>query len=169
MALDDKSTRSDRSLPPGSRVGVCVSTYHQDLTGKMLASASATLEAAGLHEDDLEVAWVPGAFELPIVAQRFAERDDIHAVLCFGLVLTGETTHDRWVTEGATVGITQVSLETRTPILFGLLTCQSLDQAHARARTADEGGQDKGREVARAAIEVLQALTVASGDRAPSR
>ena len=95
MALDDKSASTSRRLPPGARVAIVVSEYHRELTGAMLASARSELEAAGLGENALEVAWVPGAFELPIVAQRFARRDDVHAVLCLGLVLTGETTHDR--------------------------------------------------------------------------
>ncbi len=164
MALDDKSTASARRLPTGARLAAVVSEYHQDLTGGMLRSAQAELEAAGLEENALEVAWVPGAFELPIVAQRFASRTDIDAVLCFGLVLTGETTHDRWVCQAATDGILKVSLETQTPVLFGLLTCQTLEQARQRALPPSEGGHhDKGREVARAALGVLEALAVAAG------
>lgn len=164
MALDDKSSVTDRCLPPGARVAVVVSEYHRELTGEMLGSAQRELEAAGLGEGALEVAWVPGAFELPIVAQRFARRDDVHAVLCFGLVLTGQTTHDRWVAHGATEGLQKVALETGTPVLFGVLTCQTLEQASARALPADKGGtHDKGREVARAAVGVLEALEVAAG------
>jgi 6,7-dimethyl-8-ribityllumazine synthase len=163
MALDNKSAVSPGRLPAGARVAVVVSDYHQELTGAMLKSAAGELANAGLAQDDLEVVWVPGAFELPIVAQRFARRGDIHAVLCFGLVLSGETTHDRWVSEGATVGIQQVALATDTPVLFGVLTCQTLEQARARALPADQGGtHDKGREVARAAIGVLAALAAAT-------
>lgn len=165
MALDDKSSNSERRLPAHARVAVVVSEYHRDLTGGMLRSAQLELEGAGLTEGALEVAWVPGAFELPIVAQRFARRTDVDAVLCFGLVLTGETTHDRWVSHAATEGIMKVSLETETPVLFGVLTCQTLEQARARALPADEGGtHDKGREVARAAVGVLAALAVAEGE-----
>ena len=84
-------------------------------------------------------------------------------VLCFGLVLTGETTHDHWVSMGATQGITLASLETDKPILFGVLTCQTIEQARARALPASEGGkEDKGREVARAALAALDALDEAS-------
>ena len=91
-------------------------------------------------------------------------RHDIDAVLCFGLVLKGETTHDHWVAHAATQGILEASLETDTPILFGVLTCNDLDQAKARALPAEKGGrEDKGREVARAAIGVLAALDVADG------
>lgn len=164
MALDDQSPVSPRRLPPGTRIAAVVSEYHQDLTGGMLRSAQAELEGAGLEEGSLEVAWVPGAFELPIVAQAFAGRQDVDAVLCFGLVLTGETTHDRWVCHAATEGILRVSLETQTPVLFGLLTCQSMEQARERALPSSEGGHhDKGREVARAAVGVLAALEIARG------
>lgn len=125
----------------------------------MLRSAQAELEASGMEPDGMRVVHAPGAFELPLIARRLARRKDIDAVLCFGLVLTGETTHDKWVAMGATQGITQASLETDKPILFGVLTCQTLEQARARALPVSEGGkEDKGREVARAAIETLDAL-----------
>lgn len=164
MAFDDKSPVSARRLPPGTRIAAVVSEYHRDLTGGMLRSAQSELEGAGLEEGALEVAWVPGAFELPIVAQRFAIRPDIDAVLCFGLVLTGETTHDRWVCHAATEGILRVSLETQTPVLFGVLTCLTMKQAIERALPSSEGGHhDKGREVARAARGVLEALEIAKG------
>ncbi len=170
MALDKQSLDSKQSLesnrraPSGARFAVVVSEYHRELTGAMLASARAELEGAGAAPRDIEVAWVPGAFELPIVAQRFAEREDIHAVLCFGLVLRGETTHDRWVAGGAAEGIGRVALDTRTPVLLGVLTCQTLEQARARALPRSQGGvHDKGREVARAALGVLAALETATG------
>jgi len=144
-------------------VAAVVSDYHRDLTGAMLDSARRTLVEAGMAEEDLEVVWAPGAFELPIIAQRLARRPDVDAVLCFGLVLTGETTHDRYVAGGATWGIQKVALECDKPVLFGVLTCQDVEQARQRALPPDAGGrQDKGREVARAAIATLAALELAS-------
>jgi 6,7-dimethyl-8-ribityllumazine synthase len=143
---EDPST-SDRSVParPGVRVGAVVSRFHSDLTEAMLASARRVLEAHGMAPGDLVVVHVPGAFELPLVARRLARRPDIDGVLCFGLVLTGETTHDRWVSYGATEGILRASLETDKPVLFGVLTCQTLEQARARALPPEAGGrQDKG-------------------------
>jgi 6,7-dimethyl-8-ribityllumazine synthase len=130
----------------------------------MLASARAEFEAGGVEPGDVLEAWVPGSFDLPLVARRFARRDDIDAVICFGLILKGETTHDHWVAAGATHGIVQASLETDTPILLGVLTCQNLEQARARALPVDQGGhEDKGRELARAALSILHALDVADG------
>ncbi|MEM8711373.1 MAG: 6,7-dimethyl-8-ribityllumazine synthase [Planctomycetota bacterium] len=165
MALDPKSGDRSPETRPGIRVGAVVSRFHEDLTGAMLRSAEAELRAAGM-EDDVHVVWAPGAFELPLIARRLARRKDIDAVLCFGLVLTGETTHDHWVSMGATQGIQLASLETGKPILFGVLTCQTLEQARSRALSVDEGGkEDKGREVARAAVATLNALDEC--DRAP--
>ena len=139
-----------------------MSEFHSELTGAMLASAREELVRGGVAADDIEVARVPGAFELPLVARRFARRDEIDAVLCLGLVLKGETTHDRHVAHAAAHGILEVALETDTPVLFGVLTCQTLEQARARALPVDQGGrEDKGREVARAALSVLNALDTA--------
>lgn len=168
MALDPTAADRPRPTRPGVRIGAVVSRFHEDLTGAMLRSARAELEAAGMEPDGLRVVHAPGAFELPLIARRLARRKDVDAVLCFGLVLTGETTHDHWVAMGATQGITLASLETDKPILFGVLTCQTLDQARARALPESEGGkEDKGREVARAAIEALNALELC--DEKPSK
>lgn len=137
----------------------CVrSTYHAGLIDTMRDSARSVLTDAGLEEDHwLEVS-VPGAFELPIVAQRLAQREDVHAVLCFGLVLRGETDHDRYISASVAHALQEVGLSAEKPVLFGVLTPNSLEQARARALPESEGGQDKGREVARAAVEVLGAL-----------
>ena len=164
MALDPKSSERDRRLRAGVRVGAVVSLFHEELTGAMLASARRELLAAGMEDDGMRVVWVPGAFELPLVARRLARRADVDAVLCFGLVLKGETTHDQYVATAAANGILQASLETDKPVLFGVLTCDSMEQAVSRALPPDQGGmEDKGREVARAAIDVLAALDEVDG------
>jgi len=153
------------SLPDGARIGAVVSTFHSQLTRAMCASAQAELAAAGLAEEDFLVLEAPGAFELPLIARRLAIREDISAVLCFGLVLKGETTHDRYVSDAAARGILQVSMDTDKPVLFGVLTCDTLEQAKARALPADEGGdptRDKGRELARAAMATIAALESAA-------
>ncbi len=157
--------RSDCApLQAGTRLAVVVSEFHAELTSAMLESARGVWNRAGLPEEDLEVARVPGAFELPLVARRFAQRADIHAVVCLGLVLKGETTHDQWVAHAATEGILEVSLKTDTPVLFGVLTCDSLDQARARALPVSQGGvHDKGAELAQAALQTLAALKLADG------
>jgi len=164
MALDPKHSERATILRPGVRVACAVSRFHDDLTGAMLDSARRELEAAGMRPEDLRVVWVPGSFELPLVARRLGRRSDVDVVLCFGLVLKGETTHDLYVAQGTTQGIMQASLEVDKPILFGVLTCNTLEQARSRALSVELGGkEDKGREVARAAIGVLAALDEASG------
>ena len=167
MAQDPTSPAPALRLRSGTRIGAVVSSYHAALTGGMCESARQELVAAGLAEEDFLVHGAPGAFELPLLARRLARRPDVDAVLCFGLVLTGETTHDRYVADAAARGILQASLETDKPILFGVLTCQTLEQAERRARVATKGGLDKGREVARAAIAALEELARIDPPRAP--
>lgn len=159
MALDPKSTERMRPTRAGSVIGIAVSRFHEELTGAMKDSAMRELVACGVAQSDIHVVWVPGAFELPIVAQRLAEVASIDAVLCFGLVLEGETEHNHWVTHGAVSGIMSASLAARTPIHLGVLTCATLEQARTRALPPSLGGrEDKGRAVARAAIETLLTL-----------
>ena len=126
-----------------------MSSYHGELTQVMLASALAELGRSGIVEARIVPA--PGVFEIPLLARELARRKDIDAVLTFGLVLRGETTHDHWVAHGAVTGLVQASLETGKPLALGILTCAKLAQAKARARP-------KGREVARAALDALEAL-----------
>jgi 6,7-dimethyl-8-ribityllumazine synthase len=151
-------------LAPGARLGAVVSSYHAELTGAMLASAARELAAAGLGPDALVRIDAPGAFELPLIARRLALREDLDAVLCFGLVLKGETSHDRYIAAAVADALQQVALQADKPVLFGVLTCDTLEQARARALPADQGGtHDKGREVARAAVAALAALERAAG------
>ncbi len=164
MARDSHRPPGEVRLESSARVAAVVSRYHADLTGAMLASAESTLKDAGLHQD-LEVVWVPGAFELPIVAQRFARRQDIDAVLCIGVIIKGETRHDEFIAQGVVSGLVNASMETGTPCLMGVLTCETLEQAQARALGKDRE-LDKGIEIGRAAVEVLAALEQAKS--APS-
>lgn len=159
MAMDTNAAERPRPTRPDTVVGIVVAGFHQDLTDAMADSAERELLECGLGEDDVIVVRVPGSFELPIVARRLAASGEVDAVLCFGLVLRGETEHDRWVAEGCVHGLMQASLETDVPIHLGVLTCATMDQARARALPPELGGrEDKGREVARAAIETLLAL-----------
>lgn len=158
MSLDQRTPDAHARLSPGRRIATVVSSYHLELTGAMAASAAATLRQAGLGEGDLLEFEAPGAYELPILAQALAARADVDAVLCFGLVLRGETDHDRYISAAVAEALQRVGLDARKPVLFGVLTCNTLEQAQARARLAVDGGLDKGREVARAAIGALATL-----------
>lgn len=148
-------------LPSGARLACVLSRYHEEITGAMLASALETLEEAGVARAAVLVVHAPGAFELPLVASRLAQRSDVAAVLCFGLVLKGETEHDRHIAAACSQGLMRVALENDKPVLFGVLTCAELEQARRRAQRASEGGLDKGREVALAALDALAALEAA--------
>ncbi len=164
MALDPRSDDLAPQLEPDTRIAAVISGYHREITYGMLGSATATLERAGLDPGNLLVVEVPGAFELPVVAQRLSGRDDVDAILCFGLVLQGETDHHTHIASSVAHALQQVALDAEVPVLFGVLTCRTLEQAQERARRADQGGLDKGREVALAAIGALEALAEAEED-----
>jgi 6,7-dimethyl-8-ribityllumazine synthase len=136
----------------GLRVCVVVARWNEFVTRKLLEGAVSTLRERGLAEQDVTVAWVPGAFEVPTAAKWAAGSGKFDAVICLGAVIRGETAHFEYVAGGAAEGIAAVSRETGVPVMFGVLTVDSVDQALARA-----GGKDghKGSESALAAIEMV--------------
>jgi 6,7-dimethyl-8-ribityllumazine synthase len=151
-----------------AKLACVVSEYHAEITDAMRASALAYLEEQGFGAERVLLLTAPGTFELPVIARALAERAEVVAVLCFGLVLKGETEHDRYIAEACAQGLMRVALESGKPVLFGVLTCGTLAQAERRARRASEGGLDKGREVARAALAALAALQTAErGESSP--
>ncbi len=164
MARPTEAQPTSTLARSGVRVAVVKSNFHGDLTGAMAASARSALQEAGVAEADIIEAEVPGSFELPLAARRFARREDIAGVLCFGVVIKGETTHDQHVATGATQGIQEVMLETDKPVLLGVLTTENLEQARARALPPEEGGvHDKGRECAQALVQLLNTLDMIDG------
>jgi 6,7-dimethyl-8-ribityllumazine synthase len=169
MASPAQYREPERLRRPGTRVGICVSRFHEELGRTLLASAKAELERAGVGPEDVRVGWVPGSFELPLVARRLARREDVDCVLCFGIVIQGETTHHHWVAQGAVEGLLRVSLECDKPLALGVLTCPTERHARQRVLPRAEGGLDKGAEVARAAIETLLALDEAARGERPAR
>lgn len=138
-----------------ARFAIVVSRYNESITGKLLAGARSTLQAAGVSADRIDVAWVPGAWELPLVARKWADRECYAAILCLGAVIRGETTHDQYINQQVSHSLGQLALENRIPVLFGLLTCQTLEQAIHRA-----GGNvgNKGSECAEAALRMADLL-----------
>ena len=135
----------------GLRVCVVVARWNEFVTRRLLDGAGATLHERGLREADVTVAWVPGAFEVPTAAKWAAASGNFDAIICLGAVIRGETAHFEYVAGGAAEGIAAVSRETGVPVIFGVLTVDSVEQALARA-----GGKDghKGSESALAAIEM---------------
>ena len=148
--------RADR-LPPTARVGIVVSRYNEPVTGRLLDGAVATLTAAGLTADRIDVAWVPGSFELPLAADVMAAGGRCAAVLCLGAIIRGETTHDQHIARAVAGGIEAVARTWGLPVLFGVLTCDTLAQAVARAGGDASSGYagNKGAECAAAAIEMI--------------
>lgn len=137
------------------RIAIVVSRYNDHITQKLVDGARKTLEVAGLVAEQIEVHWVPGAWELPIVVQKLAMRTDVEGVIALGAVIRGETTHDQHINRAVSQALMQISLEFETPIGFGLLTVNSLEQAIQRA-----GGNvgNKGEEAAKAILETIAAL-----------
>jgi len=143
----------------GMRFAIVASRFNDHVTKPLLAGALDTLDELGLG--DTPVHWVPGAFEIPLLAQRLAPAYD--AVICLGAVIRGETAHFDYVAGECAAGIQRVALDTGTPIIFGVLTTDDLDQAMARAGAGSgsdgEGGHGhKGSEAARTAVEMVSLL-----------
>lgn len=137
------------------RFAIVVSRYNETITGKLLAGALACFGERGVPDESIDVAWVPGAWELPLVAQRFAVSGQYRAVCCLGAVIRGETTHDQHINRQVSLSLGQLALDTGVPVLFGVLTCESLEQALQRS-----GGNagNKGQECAAAALEMAGLL-----------
>ena len=117
----------------GLRVAVVVARFNEVVTRQLLTGALETLTRHGVRDDDIFVAWVPGSFELPVVAKTLAKTGRYDAVVCLGAVIRGETGHYEMVAGQAASGTTAVSLETGVPTIFGVLTTENMDQAINRA------------------------------------
>ena len=139
----------------GFRIAVAVSRFNESVTRRLLQGALGALRRCRVADDAVDVAWAPGAFDLPVVAQALARSRRYDAVVCLGCVIRGETTHDRYVALGAATGLLQVSLESALPVTFGVLTTQTLEQAEARS-----GGThgNKGEDAALTAVELVNLL-----------
>jgi 6,7-dimethyl-8-ribityllumazine synthase len=142
--------------PPKGSLAIVVSRYNQSITRNLLSGALAALAEHGVGEGQIDVAWVPGAWELPLVADRMATSGRYLAVICLGAVIKGETSHDEHINRAVSIGLGQAGLTSGVPVLFGVLTCNTLEQAIHRS-----GGNvgNKGRECALAALEMVNLLT----------
>jgi 6,7-dimethyl-8-ribityllumazine synthase len=138
------------------KFAIVVARYNENITAKLLDGAVATLKSYGVADDAIDVAWVPGAWEVPIVAERMAESELYAAVICLGAVIKGETTHDEHINRMVSLTLGQLALDTGIPIIFGVLTTNSLEQAIHRA-----GGNvgNKGIECAEAALRMVNLLS----------
>ena len=153
MSTTNLSSYDPSSVPPAHdmRFGIVVSDWNNEITWSLLEGAVNTLKKHGVLNDNIVLKHVPGSFELPLGAQFIAEYDDVDGVICLGCVIQGETPHFTYVCQGVTQGIASLNLEYNIPFIFGVLTCDTRQQAIDRA-----GGKhgNKGDEAAITAIKM---------------
>ncbi len=137
------------------RVGIVVARFNEFITSKLLGGAIDGLVRHDVKEDNIEVAWVPGAFEIPLIAKKMAKSGKYDAVICLGAVIRGSTTHYDYVCNEVSKGIASVSLESEIPVMFGVLTTENIEQAIERAGTK---AGNKGYDCALGAIEMVNLI-----------
>jgi 6,7-dimethyl-8-ribityllumazine synthase len=143
----------------GLKIGIVVGRFNEFITSKLLGGALDALKRHGVAEEDVEVAWVPGAFEIPLIVKKMAESGKYDAVIALGTVIRGATPHFDYVCNEAAKGVASIGLATGVPSIFGVLTTDTIEQAIERAGTK---AGNKGWEAATAAIEMAN-LTRALG------
>ena len=139
----------------GMKVAIVASRFNEIIVNKLLGGAVDGLVRHGVEEENITAAWVPGAFEIPVVAQKLAQSKKYDAVICVGAVIRGDTTHYDYVCNEVSKGVAQVGLSTGVPVLFGIITTENVEQAIARA--GSKAG-NKGYDCALSAIEMVNLL-----------
>lgn len=139
----------------GMRMGVIVGRFNEFIGGKLVEGALDCLRRHGCADDDVTIAWAPGAFEIPLVAQRMAASNKYDAVIALGAVIRGSTPHFDYVAAEVSKGVAHVSLDSGVPVIFGVLTTDTIEQAIERAGTK---AGNKGADAALAAIEMVDLL-----------
>ena len=145
-------TYKGKLMGKGLAFGIVISRFNEFVTARLLEGAVDCLERHGVESADIEVAWVPGSFEIPAVAMKLARSKKYGAVICLGTLIRGDTAHFEYIAKEATQGVAEVSMQTGVPAIFGIITADTLDQAIQRAGTK-EG--NKGWQAALAAIEMV--------------
>ena len=142
-------------LAEGQRIGIVAARFNEFITSKLIGGALDAFKRHGGNEADMDLAWVPGAFEIPLVAKRMASTGKYDAVVCLGAVIRGATPHFYMVANEATKGIANVGLQSGVPVIFGVLTTDSIEQAVERAGTK---AGNKGFDAMTTAIEMVNLL-----------
>ncbi|UOW66481.1 6,7-dimethyl-8-ribityllumazine synthase [Paraclostridium bifermentans] len=137
------------------KIGIVVGRFNEFIVSKLLGGALDGLKRHGVDEDNIEVSWVPGAFEIPLVAKKMAQSKKYDAIICLGAVIKGSTSHFDYVCAEASKGISSVSLSEELPVIFGVLTTDTIEQAIERAGTK---AGNKGYDAAVTAIEMANLL-----------
>jgi len=155
------TTFEGRLRGEGLKIGIVVSRFNDLITHQLLAGAQDGLRRLGVEAEGVDVAWVPGSFEIPLVARKLAESGRYQAVVCLGAVIRGETPHFEYVASQVSSGIARAGLDTGVPVIFGIITADSLEEALERA-----GGKmgNKGYDAAVSAIEMANLMRGMAGD-----
>ena len=139
----------------GLKIGIVAARFNEFIVSKLIGGAEDALKRHGVREEDIELAWVPGAFEIPLIAQKMANSKKYDAVICLGAVIKEATSHYDYVCAEVSKGIATVSLNSNIPVMFGVLTTDSIEQAIERAGTK---AGNKGFDVAVSAIEMCNVI-----------
>ncbi|RJO65298.1 MAG: 6,7-dimethyl-8-ribityllumazine synthase [Candidatus Omnitrophota bacterium] len=142
-------------IAKGKKFAIVASRFNDFVTKELVAGCIDTLLRHGAEDKDLAVVWVPGAFEIPSVAQAMAKTKDYNAVLCVGTVIRGSTPHFDYIASEVAKGVAKVGLDSGLPVIFGVITADTIEQAIERAGTKDG---NKGRDAALSAIEMVNVL-----------
>ena len=148
-------TLEGKMIAKGIRIGIVVSRFNEFITSKLLGGAMDGLLRHDVSEENVDVAWVPGAFEIPLIASKMAGSGKYDAVICLGAVIRGSTSHYDYVCNEVSKGIASVSLQTGIPVMFGIVTTENIEQAIERAGTK---AGNKGYDCALGAIEMINLI-----------
>lgn len=144
-----------RLISKEAKIGIIVSRFNEFIGSKLLSGAIDCLKRHDIEDDNITVAWVPGAFEIPLIAKKMAMTKKYDAIICLGAVIRGSTSHYDYVCAEVSKGIASVSLETGIPVMFGVLTTDTIEQAIERAGTK---AGNKGYDCAASAIEMINVI-----------
>ncbi|WP_337475830.1 6,7-dimethyl-8-ribityllumazine synthase [Acidaminococcus timonensis] len=145
-------TLEGKLVAEGLKIGIVVARFNEFITSKLLSGAEDTLVRHGASSDDITVAWVPGAFEIPLIAKKMAKSGKYDGIICLGAVIRGATSHYDYVCNEVSKGVALVNMETEVPTAFGVLTTENIEQAVERAGTK---AGNKGSDAAMAVIEMI--------------
>ena len=161
--------------PTDGNITIVVARFNETITKRLLDGALAKLREHRVHEDDIRVVWVPGAYELPFIADHFAHDDDCMAIICLGAVIKGETSHDQHINRYVSMSLGEIASRQSKPVIFGVITCDTVEQAMARSgvevskkdKSIHPLPGNKGAESAEAALAMIDLLEEIPDYRVP--
>ena len=139
----------------GKKIAIVISKFNEFITKRLLTGCLEELARYGVNDTNIMIAWVPGAYEIPVTACKLAKQKSVHAVICLGSVIRGETLHYELVAKGVADGVMHASLSTGKPVIFGVLATDTVDLAYKRS---EEKGDNKGKDAAVSAMEMIDVL-----------